>query len=713
MPNERNDKHKHRGPANFPHINRNIAIPETEDKKNADRDTTDNILRMNGIEKETIDRGVPSQKPSPPIVELPPHLASSEELERRRALALEQEKKLEENERNINEERLRLAKKRNKEVLDSVEADLDMIKENKDSIANKKRIDLENVKEDKQMADNESKKVIEENKEVSGESVDVEDASSFFAFNPNFTQGERPTEIYVDESSFFDSEDVEPEGADNPTVDDNNSLMNEKEVGVEPEEKVGEPAQTFDKTLPMSFELDETIDRSIRISSLTNTSLDELRDDVNDLIVDMDEKNKDSDDVFEFDDDTRETFGYLNNRGFNYSGADMLHPKDSNKTLGGDKGFVNKKTIKASNANKNPNAFFSSILGIGTPVEVRLPNSGFTIFFRHPEKPELIGFIKALDDNTDKLGYNTEQVSFKSFEQFHVNKTTLSFLRSLIISTTLDAPDPIPYILEDDFELIQLALTTTMYPNGVPLTIPCVGSSVLKDVSTACKNVSTGRIAPATLAYIDTTKITELGKQLLSRTTSNSITLDEYNSFISTKEVIKKSFNAMGEKIEITFAPTTAEDYLAIGEAVLVSVDTTINESFNSDSIKIPDTDDKGRKYTKEEKEELLGNHIEAVKIDTLSKSLLRKNLNVKSIRVGDNVFEDAVENVGIIDLITRNKSGSDAFSEGIEEYGNGNPTMVGLPVYTCGCGYTRGDVSGLIPINPLRLLKVAVMVKE
>jgi DNA-binding protein YbaB len=667
---------RERGPAvpQYKHINHNISEPEGSDKKQSDESIAKNILRMNNVTTPIQEKRVPNQQPLPPVIPLPDHIRSSSELEDQRLKLIENEKRLRANEKALAEnaphstkERVKQSLVRNEDNIKRIDTDLQKIKESEESLINRKRLEEEAIeKETKRKEENMNSEMKEMKKKLA---------------------------------------EMEAE------ISKNTEVVNE----------TGDEAVEIE--LDLNFKLDESIKRSVKMTSLSNSNFETLRDEVNEVVRIQDEltdkrkeeaikngENPDDIEDFEFDDKTKELFSYLNGKMTYGDGADMLYP--DTETV--NNSLIAKKTIKAENASRNQNAFFSSILGIGTPVEISLPVSGFRITIRHAEKPELIAFIRELDSKNDEIGYQTSQTGYRSFEDYHITKIVMDFASKLVISSTLDIPNPIDYVLSDDFQIIQLALITTMFPNGVPLTIPCNGTSVLDGVKTKCSRVSTGRINTGELCYVDNNKIDSTTKELLSRTGPSSISITEYENNIKTNGAgTTTTFDTNGQTVTMEFGHVNYATYCKLGEEVIDLITSRLLSSFKDEDFNVSKIDVNGNPISKEAIQKRIEDQTNRVKVAGFNEAEIKRAQHLIKLTVGDKVFEDHIKNIGTLDLIIRTEEGLQAFTEGIDNFNELNPTMIGVAVYRCGCGHVRGDVSGIIPINPLRLLKVAVMVKE
>ena len=458
---------------------------------------------------------------------------------------------------------------------------------------------------------------------------------------------------------------------------------------------------------------DDTHDSYIKMSPSTVENIEDIRQDIEAFMED------DKHDV-QLSDETIATLGNINNISMNHVDGEPFFPAPE-EIVG--KKILTYKTISPKNSKRNPMAYFSGILGLGSPIDVILPNSGFTIFIRHPEKPEIVEFVSSLENEKFDLGYKTSYSRINSFDDLHITRLVMGLLNKLEIHSTLDVPNPVDYILYTDFKIVQAAVIGTMFPKGFPLQIPCAGSKVIVNGNPKCNNVSSGTLGVEELIYVDDEKVHDLAKRNLKYKKPNSVSLEMYNELIAAKgEVVSK---VEGVDVKFIFRDINYKEYLEVGVEVLEEARKLIYSAFReSDFNNILDDRDKARlaKIPDPKKREMTRTKLTAHKIDvakkitaieSFSELVSGKNIFLNRIITGEEIFDNKLQNIGIVDTITRTIDGIKAFTKGSREFGDTNPVRIGIAPYKCGCGASRGDKGGIIPISLLKLLRVAVTIKN
>jgi len=365
-----------------------------------------------------------------------------------------------------------------------------------------------------------------------------------------------------------------------------------------------------------------------------------------------------------------------------FSDLEFIVPEGTN-----DFDIIETKKFNPENASVNPSMYFNSFLGISAPVPVNLPTSGFTCIIKPPSKKTYNTFWKFYDGNKDKVGFNDASVSLDSYESIEVNRQIIKLFSSLIISSTLDVPvdEVVNYILLGDLRIVQAAIVKSLYPSGIPMTVPCDGIQKIDGVTNKCSNKINGTIDANDFIYLDDSKIPEEIDELLSRTKPNSISVSE---LLTAQDKLHKSvhrFEAEGGWMEFHFSQQTIAQHLHYGLEVLKVFKKSLLRSFDSH---------------------------EETDIDDFAINPIRKSGYCSTIKTEHITLKVEETNLEVLNNILRDPKAISEFLEGVFNFERHSCYDFGMAKYTCGCGTVRGNKHGILPINPLRLLTVGVSIK-
>lgn len=390
----------------------------------------------------------------------------------------------------------------------------------------------------------------------------------------------------------------------------------------------------------------------------------------------------------EVDEQTKSNRTDILNTSFNYI-DEAFETNGTNKA----KMFFTK-DIPVANAQKNPVAFMDGIVGNAKPIEVVFVNSGFRASFKYPKKGRRKRFQDDIAQLDDTIGAYLSTISMDSFEYIRINELIVEMAKELLISSTLNSPDPLAYITIEDIPILQAAILKSIFPNGLPFELMCMGNSILdpdRPGKTKCDKVEYGTVDPQQFIYTELPKVSESCKEMISRTAKNSVSIEEVENLLLSNPEYTHTFEIEGNEIALTFKNVLFSAAKDVGHAVLELVKKDVLDNFD-------DGDDK-------DEEELFKEKI--------STNAIKNNIFLTKVVAGGRVFDNPVKDVPVINALVESPAGLEGFYEGMKVYREARIVKAGIPAYTCGCGTLNGQHLGLRPINLVRLFTVAVMVKN
>lgn len=333
--------------------------------------------------------------------------------------------------------------------------------------------------------------------------------------------------------------------------------------------------------------------------------------------------------------------------------------------------LIKKKVTTDRLADNSPVAFFEGIFGIGIPVIVRFPYSCFSVTLRYPNNSEVIAFNEHIENIGEDIGGALIGVNKDSIQSILIIEKLFELAKSLVVSSTLNVSDPLSYLHSPDLDLLILAITTSLNPKGIPVTIPCINGAVFKDDVRGvpkCTNTIKGVVDPIKMVYLNTSKVKD--KTLLTKTTANSIELSE----LPDNDSVSITFECAGEVIEVIGDVPTIPVFIEKGLQSIVYLKESIIDSIGTKTLT-----------------------PESFKLNPLSKLtpyIIEVKHNERTFS-GDTI-------IGILEVFNKTAEGSEALNMFFSKIQSLNITDIGIPRYQCGCGEVNGALNGLIPINPL-----------
>ena len=351
------------------------------------------------------------------------------------------------------------------------------------------------------------------------------------------------------------------------------------------------------------------------------------------------------------------------------------------------------KDVPTSNANKNPVAFMDGIVGNAKPIEIIFVNSGFRCTFKYPSRPRRKAFQTAISNMEEELGAYLTTVSMDSYEYLRINELIVELAKELVISSTLDSNDPLAHLTVEDLPILQAGILKSIFPNGLPFELMCIGNSILDEENpgkTKCDKVEYGTVDTQEFIYSDFNLLSEVGREMISRTTKGSISISEVEALLLDSREYTKTVEINGTELKLTFKNVLFKATRDVGKSVLELVRKEVMKSFDKES----------------------GDEEELLK-DKLATSAIKNNICLVRIEVQGTIFEDPVNDVAVVNSMVQSPEMLEYFYEGLNEYKEERVVKVGVPAYQCGCGTLNGKHLGLRPINLVRLFTVAVIIKD
>lgn len=327
---------------------------------------------------------------------------------------------------------------------------------------------------------------------------------------------------------------------------------------------------------------------------------------------------------------------------------------------------------------------FKAAIGMGTAFSIPLWHSGFWITIKTPSDSELLELWREMASAKVTLGRSTYGLIFSNVTSYTYS-SLLDFIVSNLYSTTLAINDNVDirdHIDSRDLLPAFLGLMCAIWPKGVEYKRACVNDS------TECNYITSERLNPAKLLWVDTSQLTELHRIHMAKRAPNEITLDEVKLYKSQLKLgVEKSVNGNDATV-FTFKSPSAKEYIDAGMKWISVLENRYRDALLEDQDK---------------REDYLLSQAKAT-------SLRQYTHYVKSISLADDsiVMNEEDDIIKTLDLLSSDDKIRDKFFEEISKFIDESVlSMVGIPTFKCpSCGEehspykNEGVFSTIIPID-------------
>jgi len=367
----------------------------------------------------------------------------------------------------------------------------------------------------------------------------------------------------------------------------------------------------------------------------------------------------------------RENYKTLNNKP-EYEGTPLVS-----------KNLVINKRVKSSKAGLMK---LSQKVGIGSNIHIPLWHSGFWITYMPMVDEEIINLELELVSEIARIGKETNALIFSNYNVLFADVILKHFKKKIVDSSLAleDGQDILDYININDIYTIALFMAKSMYPHGIHVVIPCSNTTILDDKGIPkCSYKARLKIDLNEVFWVDESKLTVEHKQLMSKKTPRSVTIDDvikYQDTLPTSGEIEKSFTTDNGDITIVLGPVSVNEYLESGR------------------LFIEDLRDKAIEIIKNNKN--VGDENDAERLILSSIFLNVYSHYIKKIPIDDAVITDLADKKDALNMLTSNKALSNDIMDMIKSYiDNSLISIVGVPKFKCPVCSSEQTTKELIPL--------------
>ncbi len=255
---------------------------------------------------------------------------------------------------------------------------------------------------------------------------------------------------------------------------------------------------------------------------------------------------------------------------YNGQNINMGRPKFSNKGRGA--GRMSSERLQLS---------VRARMGLGTPVQVQLPASGFYVTVRPLGEDNIIALWREVIAEPVRLGRATHGLMFSNNQVFASRAIVNSWLASLVETTVSDLPieNIIDHITINDLPAIAQSMATSVYPNGFPLTRSVLESGTKVPDKEVSQLIDVRKALFMNAKMFNEAQLAHMVKRL-----EQPMKLKDVKDY---KEEFKFTANTVipiGDGIKLHLRTPTLREYFDSGEKWVNEIVSAVHEALGADS---------------------------------------------------------------------------------------------------------------------------------
>lgn len=210
----------------------------------------------------------------------------------------------------------------------------------------------------------------------------------------------------------------------------------------------------------------------------------------------------------------------------------------------------------------------------GSIIQLPCYNSGFQITLNIPNNNELYAIRKDIRDLAINTEINTGGFLFNNTKVAVVARI-LDFIFKYIVDSTLDMPDDdtniYDYIVLEDYPLLIMGISYSLFPNGNTTTITCKNTTVMENNKPKCDYVANANLNVKDTLRIKDDRVTDNMFIILNKKNSGSVTMEEYTTYQRERLSFSNydntiTFDNEGSSIVFTLGSNNINTYLKIAK---------------------------------------------------------------------------------------------------------------------------------------------------
>jgi len=216
-------------------------------------------------------------------------------------------------------------------------------------------------------------------------------------------------------------------------------------------------------------------------------------------------------------------------------------------------------------------AAFTTRLGVGKYVTVRLWHSGFSVIIAPPKDSDVIALHYAISNMEEDLATDTCNFIYSNYSVV-INKLVTDFIFEHVVKCTLQLPDDKRYIdfcKVTDLESLAVGMAAAMSPKGSDITVTCKNTNVIKDDLPLCDFAASAKIDPTKLIWVNRDILDTTSMVHMSKSNPGAHKIDEVLKYQKALKVNAAFTHTIGEddrSIDVELQTPTLARYFESGE---------------------------------------------------------------------------------------------------------------------------------------------------
>jgi len=219
-------------------------------------------------------------------------------------------------------------------------------------------------------------------------------------------------------------------------------------------------------------------------------------------------------------------------------------------------------------------------LGLGSPIQIPLPASGFYVTIKPLGEDEIIALWREIIAETVKLGRVTHGLIFSNNQSLAAKAVCEAWRRSIFETTVHDMnlDNIFEYIKINDLPVIAQSLATSIYPNGFPLT----RAVFTEDTNTPKEEISQV-IDIRKCLFMNNKAFSDSQLEHMTKRIEQPMSLKSIKAYTEDFKFNQNSVIDISDDIKLHLHTPSLKDYFDSGEKWINDINTTVSEALGAE----------------------------------------------------------------------------------------------------------------------------------